>query len=151
MANRLEQYDDDEMSEILRRALHKQGTETVELRNRLMAVADELGISREAVAEAELEYRQETSRKQELAIYAKESRKAFNFHAAVLGIVNLFMVGLNLMTYGEDREIWFPYVLLSWGIGLAIHAFLSLRKVDWDDEEFQKWRQKRAEQRELGA
>ena len=50
------------------------------------------------------------------------------------------------MTFGDDHEIWFPYVLLSWGVVLAIHAFVVGRKPDWNDEEFQKLRRKRSEQ-----
>src|SRR5471030_1698517 len=140
-----QQFDDDELSEILRLAVRKQESTTDDLRKRLLDVADELGISHTAIAEAEKEYRQTTGRKRELELYKKESRNALWIHSGVYGIVNLAMAGLNLMTYHEDHEIWFPYVLLMWGIGLAIHALVSVRKIDWDDEEFTKWRMKRDE------
>ncbi len=135
------------MSEILRLALHKEGKTAPDQRQRLLAVADELGISHEAVAQAEVEVSAErASRQHSPALYTKEQRSALRIHAGTYAIVNVFMVGINLMTFGDDHEIWFPYVLLSWGLGLAIHAFVSMRKADWDDEEFQKWRRKRAEQ-----
>jgi len=145
MANRLEQYDDDEMSEILRLAVHKQGDSTVDLRNRLLAAADELGISHEALAEAETEYRLESSRKKELQLYVKETRSELRVHLGIYVITNIFLMFINLMTLKEDKEYWFPYALLGWGIAVGIHAFVALRKVDWDDEEFQKWRRKREE------
>jgi len=149
MTNQVQQYDDDELSEILRLAVRKQESASGDLRRRLLDVADELGISHEAIAEAEAEYRQKVSRQNELALYKKENRNGFRIHSGVYVIVNIFLVGLNLITWQEDKEIWFPYGLLGWGIGLAIHAFVTLRKVDWQDEEFQKWRRKRAT--EMGA
>jgi len=149
MPKHVEQYDDDEMSEILKRAVRLQGSQTTDLRQRLLATADELGISHDAVAQAEVEYRQESQQRNELALYTKESRNALRIHFGVYMIVNAFMIGLNLMTFHEDREIWFPYVLLSWGVGLGIHAFVAMRKIDWDDEEFQKWRRERTSQRQV--
>jgi 2TM domain-containing protein len=149
MANRLEHNDDDELSEILRRAVRKEGRDNVDLHQRLLAAADELGISHQAVAEAESEYRQESTRQHDIALYTKETRGAFRYHLGIYAIINVFMVALNLMTFHDDHEIWFPYVLLSWGIGLAVHAFIALRKTDWDDEEFQKWRRERAEEQAL--
>ena len=143
MANRLEQHDDDDLSEILKIALRKDAGSNADLRQRLSAVADELGISPQAVAEAEIEYRKNSEKKRELALFDKERRQALNIHAVTYVVVNIAMAGLNLMTFHEDHEIWFPYILLMWGIGMAIHAFVATMKVDWDNEEFQKWRQKR--------
>lgn len=143
MARQEQQFDDGELSEILRLAVRKQEATPGDLRKRLLDVADELGISHAAVAEAEKEYRQTAMRKRELALFRKESLNALKIHGGVYAIVNLALFGLNLMTLHEDHEIWFPYILLMWGIGLAIHAMVSVRRVDWDDEEFQKWRMKR--------
>ena len=147
MAKQVEHFDDDDLSEILRLAVRKQDSTTTDLRNRLLAVADELGISHEAIAEAELEYRQQTSQREELALYAKETKNGLKIHLGVFGIINVFLVGINLLTLHEDKEIWFPYAFLGWGIAVAIHAFVAMRKVDWDDEEFQKWRRERAAKR----
>jgi len=145
MARQEQQFDDDELSEILRLAIRKQESTTGDLQKRLLEVADELGISHSAIAEAEREYRRTAMRKQEMALYRNESLKSLKVHGGTFAIINLAMAGLNLMTFHEDHEIWFPYILLMWGIGLAIHAMISLRSVDWDDEEFQKWRLKRDE------
>jgi len=148
MRKQVEQFDDDEMSEILRLAIRKQDSTTSDLRQRLLSVADELGISHEAIVKAEVEYRQESAKRKELGIYLKEVRNALRIHLGVYVIVNVAMAALNLLTWHEDHEIWFPYIILMWGIGVAIHWFVSQRKVDWDDEEFQKWRIKRED--ELG-
>ena len=75
MLKQVEEYDDDEMSEILRLALHKQGGGAPDQRQRLLAVADELGISHDAVAQAEVEYRQKASRQQRTgALYKRGSQ-----------------------------------------------------------------------------
>ena len=144
MTNHAEHNEDEELTEILKLAVRMDGSSTASLRERLTAAAGELGISPEAVAQAEFEYRQESARKQELALYAKESSNALRIHLGVFIIGSVFFVGLNLLTFGEDKELWFPYIFLTWGFGLAIHAFVALRKVDWDNDEFQKWRRKRA-------
>jgi hypothetical protein len=141
MARQEHRFDDDELSEILRLAVRKQETSNDDLRKRLFDVADELGISHTAVAEAEKEYRQESMRKRELALYRKESLNAVKIHGGIFVIVNIAFFALNLMTMDKDG-FWFQYVTLMWGIGLAIHAMVGLRKVDWDDEEFRKWRNK---------
>jgi hypothetical protein len=142
MAERFEHSEDDEMTEILRRAVRKEGG-SGDLRARLHAAADELGISHAAVAEAEAEYRMEAGRKRQLAIYNKERRRGIKNHLITYAAVNLGMIGVNAMTFPEDHEIWFPYILLLWGIALGIHAFIAVQKADWDDEEFQKWRAER--------
>jgi hypothetical protein len=145
MARLEQQFDDDELSEILRLAVRKQEATTDDLRKRLLAVADELGISHSAVEEAEKEYRLKAYRRNELELYRKETVNSFKVHLGIYGIINFFLLGINLMSYQKDKEIWFPYVILGWGIAIAIHAMVALRKPDWDDEEFQKWRQKREE------
>ena len=140
MRTRLEEHDDDGMSEILSRALRKESEKGGAKLDQLLAAADEMGISPEAVREAEIEYRAEAARKSELMAYRADARKGFMTHFGIYCIINAFLIGINLMTYGEDHEIWFPYCILGWGIGVAIHAMVSLKKPDWNDPEFQKWR-----------
>ncbi len=131
--------EDDAMMEILRRAVNKSDTSSQGLQQRLFAAADEMGISRDAVLAAEYEYRRDQVLQDKLRQYDAERRKGFQIHLVSYASVNVFMAALNVMTYHEDNEIWFPYILLSWGIGIAIHAFLSLRKADPNDIEFKKW------------
>ena len=144
MRTRVEEHDDDGMSEILSRALRKEAEQRGLKLENLLAAADEMGISHEAIKEAELEYRVESERKRELNLYRATARRGFRAHFASYIIVNAFLIGINLMTYSEDHEIWFPYCLLGWGIGVAFHAMGALKRPDWDDPEFQKWRRARA-------
>ncbi len=41
-------------------------------------------------------------------------------HATVFVLVNLLLIGINLVAM--PRAIWFVWPLLGWGLGLAIHA-----------------------------
>lgn len=145
MARQEQGFDeDDEMSEILRLAIRKQEGSTGDLQQRLLDAADELGIPHSTIVEAEKEYRLSEFRRKEMAQYRKENRNGLRIHLGVYAIINVFLVLINLITLQEDKEIWFPYAILGWGIGVAIHAFVACRTVDWDDEEFQKWRAKRS-------
>jgi len=143
MPTGLEQHDDDAMQEILRRAIHKEAAESGKLRDRLLAAADELGISHNTVLQAENEYREETERARDLAAYAREQRKGFRIHLAVYVSVNLFLILMNLLTSSHDRTPWALFPLLGWGIGLVCHAIVALSKPDWHSEEFQSWRRDR--------
>lgn len=135
------------MQEILRRALHKEAAQGGQLRDRLLAAADELGISHESVLMAELEYQEEQERSKELAIYRAENRKGFKIHLTAYAAVNAFLIAVNIFTFNDgDKTLWSILPLLGWGIGLVIHAVVSLGKTDWNDEEFQKWRRRREDE-----
>lgn len=143
MRAKFKNEDEDEMTEILRRAVRASESSGAGLQQGLAKAAAELGISDEALRAAEASYRRDKERSRMLAEYREESTKVFRLHLLIYCIVNVALVGFNLMTFSEDHEIWFPYALLGWGIGLAINAVVAYRRVDWKDEEFQKWLAKR--------
>ena len=146
MANRLESYDDHDMEEILRRAIRKDATHTSQLRERLIAAANELGISPDAVLAAEDEYRLESARAKQLALYDADRKKALRIHLITYVSVNLFLFVLNLMTWREDHMLWAIIPLLGWGIGMLVHAATALSRVDWNSGEFQMWRRMRLDE-----
>jgi len=49
-----------------------------------------------------------------------ESLKGFYTHFGIYIIVNIFLVVLNLIS--SPNDLWFIWVLLGWGIGVAAHA-----------------------------
>jgi two-component system LytT family sensor kinase len=55
---------------------------------------------------------------------AREVR-GFYIHAAAFLIVNLMLVVINLAK--SPKHLWFQWVLLDWGVGLATHAWLVFR------------------------
>ena len=52
-----------------------------------------------------------------------KAKKGFYAHLASYLAVGAFFLAMNLITFGESREIWFFYPLLPWGVGLLIHYF----------------------------
>ena len=143
MPTGLRHDDDDAMQEILRRAMEKERTETGALQDRLLAAADELGISRDAVLQAEQEYRVESERAKELATYHRNEKKDFKLHLAIYVTVNVFLFLINMLTLKDDNTLWALFPLLGWGIGIVIHAISSMAKPEWQDEDFQEWRRER--------
>ena len=46
--------------------------------------------------------------------------RAFYTHLTTFIVVNLFLLAINLLT--DRHSLWFYWVVLGWGIGLAAHA-----------------------------
>jgi hypothetical protein len=70
-----------------------------------------------------------------------EALKGFYIHLGVYLIVNVFLFLLNIITAPE--ELWFYWVLLGWGIGLAAHAFTvfgtdRLLGSDWEEKKIRE-------------
>ncbi|MEM3507376.1 MAG: 2TM domain-containing protein [Candidatus Bathyarchaeia archaeon] len=55
-----------------------------------------------------------------------EAKRGFISHFAAYIIVNIFIVFVNFLT--SPRVLWFYWVLLGWGIGLAFHFVFSREK-----------------------
>lgn len=49
----------------------------------------------------------------------EEARRSFLSHLAAYVIVNCFLVFVNI--YTNPGYLWFPWVLVGWGVGLAFH------------------------------
>jgi hypothetical protein len=61
--------------------------------------------------------------------------KGFYTHLAVFVIINVFLFVMDLLT---GPGWWFQWVVWSWGIGLAIHAYITfvghrLFGPDWEE------------------
>lgn len=119
-----EQFDEGDVHEILKRAVSIQETEAATLQTRLAMAADELGISRESIEKAQEQWAKEKAiqRKEQLA--AKKRLQEFKIHLATFVVINAFFALLNVLTWGEgkNREPWVLYILVAWGLGLAVHA-----------------------------
>lgn len=53
-------------------------------------------------------------------------KKAFFIHLVVYISVMLLLVVINL---SFSSTLWFVYPLLGWGIGIAIHGFITYSKI----------------------
>lgn len=144
-------YTDAEVDEILRRAIERQQKDSSGLAHEdLVAAAREIGIEASEVEAAVAEMRAGGSRKpdapvpppavpsigggrgprRDLAIDdldddaldvvdLKSRRARFARHLASYVVVNAALAGMNLMTGGGPWVLW---VILGWGIGVALHG-----------------------------
>ena len=134
-------YSDGEMQEILKRAAAIDGNRDYS-RHVLEQTATELGISREAVEQAEAEYSLHRASQAELEAFRAHRRSNFFQHLATYVVINLFMVGIWWMA--GARYPWFIWVILGWGIGVATNAISAFSKGGAEfDREFEQWRQNR--------
>lgn len=136
------EYSDGEMHEILKRAAAIDGNANLS-RHVLEQTAAELGISPQALLQAEEEFRKETAQKSEIAAFLQARRVEFGQHLASYLTVNAFLVGVWWMT--GARYPWFIWPLLGWGIGIFGHWVTSRATAGEDFErEFKRWRKRRA-------
>ena len=138
---------DDDVDEILKIAVRKQGGSDLTLRERLQASAEELGISDSALAQAEQEYLQKRAEEEEFLEFKRKQRREFREHLMSFVIVNAFLVTINFWTSGTVS--WAVWPILGWGIGLAFHSWRTLNSDSQSfQQEFEAYRRKQARRRE---
>lgn len=134
-------YSEQEAEEILRLASRSTG-EGIS-RERLLRMAEELGIPPEAVAAATdtvLTQRTELAERRE---FVAAQRRSFFNHLMSYIIVNLGLVAINVVT--QHRITWAIWSILGWGIGVAMQASQTFFPgSEGHEQEFQKWRAARA-------
>ena len=138
---------DEDVDEILKLALRKQGFGDDDLRARLLASADELGISDTALAEAEKEYVRKKSDQQEFSEFKYRQKREFGQHMLSYFTTNAMLVAINIFTSGSVT--WAVWPILGWGIGLVFHAWGALNSGSESfQEEYEAFRRKKERHRE---
>ena len=94
------------------------------------------------VARAEAEYFAEREKNRDIDEFRRQHRSDFRTHLVVYGIINTFLLCINLLTSAD--HLWFLYPLLGWGIGIAIHGYTTYNENsnEWR-QEFEEWKRKR--------
>ncbi|MCG8366064.1 MAG: 2TM domain-containing protein [Pseudanabaenales cyanobacterium] len=135
-------YPSEDAQQILQIAIARQ-TEAGELsRDQLLEIASELGIPEDTLWAAEQEWLSQRGVAQDQQTFDAYRRQKFQHHLVRYIAVNLFLLLLNLLI-GEGFS-WSLYVLLGWGLGLALHAWSTFQPKGFKyEEEFQKWRRRR--------
>lgn len=131
-------YNQEQIQEILHLAISRQSYEGEFTREQLMEIAAELEISPENLFAAEQDW---LSKQGEMV-----NRQAFNAYRwgrlkrslAKYAIVNSFLMLLNVLT--ADQLSWSLYILLFWGLALALKAWNTFQS-DGEEYEraFQQW------------
>ena len=121
-------YDDDEVEEILRRALQRQAEEQRGTSHEeLVAAAREVGLDPAAVdaAIAELRAGKDPARVEpdpddELLDRDRRAKRAsFVRHLSVYALVCAFLAAINVMAGGGPWVLW---VVLGWGLGVGLQG-----------------------------
>ncbi|MBX3118293.1 MAG: 2TM domain-containing protein [Fimbriimonadaceae bacterium] len=138
---------DEDVDKILRIAVKLPGgTGTADLRSRLQAAADEMGITPEQLEEAEKRYAEEKEHQDALETYVQEQRSGF--------LANLFpyLIAVALFFFLDFRKdgtlSWFWWPTLGWGVGVFFHALSVFnRKSQSFQKEFARWKRRRDRRR----
>ena len=154
------QFHQDEAEEILRAAIRRSvdqgapGTrQTPVSAERLSAMAAELGVEQDVLAAVlgeraagaliEAEQMGEAKLRE---IFIGERRHEIVPHAIAFVLIQALLLGINLMT--TPQVPWFFFPLIGWGIGFAIHAWLTVpTRGPAFEASFDRWRRKRIRRR----
>jgi hypothetical protein len=111
------QYDNDEVTRIIRRALKLSNEDTIS-HDELMETAKQVGLDPQMV-EIAIKEEQREFKKERIRLAVLKQRKAgFQWHLWSYLIVNAALLLTNKLTSGPW---WFHWSVLGWGIGLAFH------------------------------
>jgi len=141
-------YEQEEAQEILKIAFTRQIDRGEISKVQLLEIAAELGISPEEFQSAEQEWLTQQGEAREQRAFAAYRRGRLRSNVARYGIVNTFLVLLDLLTGGPLD--WSLYIALIWGLFIALNAWKTYQ-TDGEDYEkaFQRWRLKQQMGRSL--
>ncbi len=124
-------YSDDEMKEILRRALEGDASSEGVEHEDLVAAAAEVGIDRELVERAAIEMRDEREALERVHQRHRKRRRRFWKSLGTFGVVNAFLFAIDFVTPGGP---WFYWPLLGWGLFVALHGLRVLPPMSSDTQ-----------------
>jgi hypothetical protein len=139
MATGQQFYEEEEAEQILKLAASKSAVAPGAMsRDRLLATAAELGISPDAVAEAEHEYRASAREANEQAEFEASEKRDFFGH-----VVSYLIVSTVLgIVYGGGG--WSLAFIVGWGAGVLFHAIATfIRSSRRYRDNFAKWKSRR--------
>ncbi len=122
-------YSDDEMKEILRRALEGDASGDGVEHEDLVAAAAEVGIGRELVERAAIEMRDEREALARVQQKQRKRRRRFWRSLGTFAVVNAFLFAIDYLTPGGP---WFYWPLLGWGLMVALHGLRVLPPMSED-------------------
>jgi hypothetical protein len=118
-------YSEDEVRAIIDHALRTDLGRDVS-HDELVAVAAEVGISREAIDVAAREIRANRQLEEVKQRVIQRRRRHLASHLSTYAIVNLFLFAINFLT--SPGQWWFVFPLLGWGLGMIFHVRAGLSR-----------------------
>jgi hypothetical protein len=119
-------YSDDEVREILERALagDNASAATSLSHGELVAIGEQVGVPPEAMARAAREVARAKLDGAATNSVKSRRRKLLAVHGALYAVINALLFTVNFLT--TPGEWWFLFSVVFWGLALAAHAGLAL-------------------------
>ena len=145
-----ELYRSEDAQQILHIAIAKQAEAGELTRTQLYEIAAELNIASSDMQAAEQEWKILQGESVERRAFDLQRRQRFQRRFARFAIVTGSLMLLNLLL--SSGLGWSLYILLGWGVGVALDAWKTFKLGGEDYEEaFIRWRQKRQLKRSVST
>jgi hypothetical protein len=143
-------YQTEDLQQILHLAIAKREEGGELTKAQVMEIATEMGTTPEELEVAEKEWLLRKEEFQEKQVFDSIRKQKLKQSLIKYGIVNTFLVLLNLAT--ANTLSWSLPILLLWGAWLALKAWITYQNEGEEyEKEFQRWRLKKQVGKSLGS
>ena len=143
-------YQTEDVQQILHLAIAKREEGGELSKTQVMEIATEMGITPEELEVAEKEWLLRKEEFQEKQVFDSIRKQKLKQSLIKYGIVNTFLVLLNLAT--ANTLSWSLPILLLWGAWLALKAWRTYQTDGEEyEKEFQRWRLKKQVGKSIGS
>lgn len=143
-------YRSEDAQQILNIAIARREESGELTRSQLFEIASELGIAPSDIEAAEREWLTYSAEEREKQVFNAYRRNRLKKGFIKYAIVNTFLILINLVS--AQGLSWSLYILLAWGLGLALSAWNVYQTSGEDYEQaFQRWRLKKQVGQSIGS
>ncbi|MGF1588710.1 MAG: 2TM domain-containing protein [Pleurocapsa sp.] len=131
-------YSQEDIQQILQRAIAAHHTDEELSREQLWEIASELDINNATIQAAERNWLEQKAIDRQRRAFNLHRRQKFKQKLTKFAIVNIFLVSLNFVAIGTLS--WSLYILLFWGLGVALSGWKAYQTQGEEYERaFQRW------------
>lgn len=142
-------YQPEDVQQILQLAMKRQQDSSELTREQLLEIASDLGINTDDLAAAEQEWLSHKEEYQDQLVFNQVRREQLQQSLVKYGIVNTFLVILNVVT--SHTISWSLPILILWGLGVTLKAWkTSQTQGEAYQQEFQRWRLRKQVEQSIG-
>lgn len=133
-----ESYSPEDIQQILQLAIARKDAGEELTRQQLWEIAAELDIDGLSIQQAERDWLEKKAIDHQRQAFNLYRRQRFQQRLTKYAIVNIFLVSLDLLAGGALS--WSLYILLFWGLGLAMNGWRAYQSRGEEYERaFQRW------------
>ena len=133
-----ESYSQEDIQQILQIAIARHDNDEELTRQQLWEIASELDINNSTIQAAEKDWLEGKAREHQRRAFDIYRRQNFKQKATKFAIINIFLMSLNLIAVGSLS--WSLYILLFWGLGLALSGWKAYQSHgEAYERAFQRW------------